>query len=266
MPEKLPKKLSKRTIQKHYVEEYGKDYKKITFTDMFGDEMVMGKLLKKSDNLMVRVVGLKGEPMWFATSLKAVIDLDPMYICARKESRSSVNRNLPYIQLSAMGCPCRGVCAKHGISILLATGTQIITVAETPGRTKWLISHEVLEGGSVVSDAHCQEGTQQTIYGIFMPETLMTGAHGDIRDKVNPQYGTREAQALYEWPDAAAAAPAPAPPRSISPIAAAAAAAPAPPRSISPILAASAAAPQSRTGSPAPSRSRSDSPVSYLEI
>lgn len=155
--------MSKR--ETYYAEMYGKDYKKIKFDDIFGDTQVVGKLLEESDNLMVRVMGLRGKPIWFLTSKKAVENIKPMYNCTYEDSMRDVDIASRWMQLSAMGCPCRGVCAYGAIRTLLHAGAQIITVLETVAKSKWLVSHEVLiDGESVIGEAHCQEGTQQTIY------------------------------------------------------------------------------------------------------
>lgn len=166
-------KIPPKEVERYYAGMLGKDYLKIEFKDMFGDKQVVGNLLKDPDNLIVCVVGLKGDPIWFSTSKKAVGNLKPMYVCKRKDSMADVPRDAQYMQLGAMGCPCVGVCVYGAIRFFLGTNVQIITVTESTLKTDWLVSHEVLvEGANIVGEAHCQEGSQRTVYGTFIPDIL----------------------------------------------------------------------------------------------
>lgn len=77
------------------------------------------------------------------------------------------------LNISSIGCPCRGVADYDTIQWLVASPYQLIVLQQTDTMTGTVVSHEVrYMRRTVISDLHCQEGTEQAYYATYVPSSF----------------------------------------------------------------------------------------------
>lgn len=137
-------------------------------TDLYGDEVLIKDYLKEDkDNILVKV----GDII-FLTERPGVKGLKPLYPCAEAHRLGTVDRNTTYINITSMGCPCQGVADYKITKTLVDSPLQVFNFRYT-GATSWpLVSDGVLnDNEDWVSDLHCQDGSEQPICEIYIPNT-----------------------------------------------------------------------------------------------
>jgi hypothetical protein len=153
---------------KYYTELLGKDYMKTKFFDSIGQEDTeVGNYIQEDPDNIVFIID---KTKLFSTSRKHVDTILAHYECEKPDSMR-VMYNEKLLSLQTLGCPCIGMiiynAAKH---IIADSNFQIFALKNTNVNSKTLVSHEVRYlGRNVVSEAHCQEGSQKHMYQIYSP-------------------------------------------------------------------------------------------------
>lgn len=147
---------------------------KIPVMDLLGEEIPLEDYINEDpDNIAFIINNIHGPPIAFATSREHTNKQLGSYECTYVDSARSFTGNR-YIMLSRLGCPCTGVASYHPLKYLLDVGVQVFILRETEYKTGTLMSHTVrYMGERVVSNAHCQAGSEQMYYQLFIPEPLI---------------------------------------------------------------------------------------------
>lgn len=139
-----------------------------------GEEAPIGKHIEDDpDNMVAIVRNTRGPAIVFSTS-RAFAEKDlGAYVCVNPDSAAAFTGDR-LVRLSVLGCPCAGVASYYPFKYMLDRGVQIFQFRETEIMTKTLMSHTARHmGDSYVSNAHCQSGTEQRYYQLYIPEPLL---------------------------------------------------------------------------------------------
>jgi len=140
-----------------------------------GDTLHVKEYITHSiDNIVFVVNNDHGDPIVFSSIRSQAIKILGLYECQHADTMREFTGNR-YILLSSLGCPCTGAVSYYPLKFLLNTTLQVFRVRETSSKTGTLASHTVrYMGDSMVSNAHCQTGTDQTYYEVLVPDSLMS--------------------------------------------------------------------------------------------
>jgi hypothetical protein len=152
----------------------GDDYKNIEFFDTITQEkdVLMGKYLDEDDDNLIIITGKTELPIppMFTASRSHVNSILAHYECPNPNSMQGIKTD-KLLSLSVMGCPCEGMMLYDAAKqAMMDTNFQIFAVRASQEKTKTLVSHEALYIiDDYTSEAHCQDGTEKTIYQMHMP-------------------------------------------------------------------------------------------------
>lgn len=156
--------------EQYYTNVLGPNYRTIMDTDAFGDTVSLGEYLDESeDNIIIKIDAGRGPSMIFRTSRTGAKVAQPLYQCTKTNSLAGVDTSIRYVNITNLGCGAIGIANFDAISIMLHSNYQVILLRDSGVISRPLVSHAVMSGGTPVSDAHCQDGTQSNIYKVYIP-------------------------------------------------------------------------------------------------
>jgi len=95
-------------------------------------------------------------------------ELRLMYECSKVDSMAAFTEN-KYVNLRNYGAAGGVANAEAFARVVCGSNLQIFVLRRTEKITNTLASHAARYGGSRVSDAHCQDGTQEPYYQLYVP-------------------------------------------------------------------------------------------------
>lgn len=189
---KLPR-LNKDSYNKGVYKEAGITGKEMVTDIITMDEAPINEYIQEDKGNIVFIVKHKGSKgvNFFTTQKDHVLSELGSYECTTVDSASSFE-NTRLISLTGLGCPCAAFVNYYSIRLLLEQGVQVIFVKGSGKQSRAVMTHGArFLGDTYVSNAHCQDGTQQEYYHTYFPAHFMKVVHENSHTFLN-DYDTEQ--------------------------------------------------------------------------
>jgi hypothetical protein len=157
----------------YYKQILGEDYLELTIFNSLMQEDIKVKeyFSEDKDNMLVIIEGTPRQI--FAINRQHAKSMLPLYECTNPDSMALIE-DRKYMNLSSLGCPCRGVADYNAFHNLLDAMYRIVVIRLTPRKTKTMVDHDILHhDAGVVGGNHCQSGSESYYYSTYIPSSVV---------------------------------------------------------------------------------------------